>query len=646
MPSKRSFFSETLFKKNLSRFWPLWGGISLVGALVPLYMLLILVSGSASAPDSRDMTEMFYLTVRVLVPVLSFGYAILCAMAVWSYLYTPRHVGLMHALPIDRTGLYLTSCLSGLAMMVIPYAVTGGLICLIAAAWGFFPPIAVTQTVLSVLLMSVLFFGIATVCAHITGHAVALPAFYLIINFLAPVANALCAYLTENFLLGVSGTTGAEDFAIALSPLLKLYVSLNVDRIWDEAAGEYLPHFQGMGTLLIYGAVGLALLALGWVLYRVRHSETAGDVVAHRWLRPVFRYGVALMGALTLGHGLYLLIWAVFFQRGLKAELVPMIAFLALGGVIGYYIASMFLEKSLRVFTKKSLPGALLVCAASAAVCCFIALDPTGMERWVPEAEDVRSVTVYTLGAQAEGGEDDPAMRDKLMDLHRTIVEDREYIRRFPYGRYVNSETSGGAVEDQEFIHMRVSYTLKNGRSVTRVYDALPVTRARTEQDGTYDALINRYLSDPDVLEQRVRLKSGYTLLQVEANFYDYPYDKEQPALTPPESVSFGGENGQRIYEALRRDARAGRMGYTSALFGENDTQSADGEDIISYPLELVLWANCDRSDPWSPDLSVDTDVQRFDVTSAMTETVAVLLELGAFRESDVELWESGTLAW
>ena len=43
MQSKRSFFNVTLFQKHLSRFWPLWGIISLVGAMVPLYLQLALM---------------------------------------------------------------------------------------------------------------------------------------------------------------------------------------------------------------------------------------------------------------------------------------------------------------------------------------------------------------------------------------------------------------------------------------------------------------------------------------------------------------------------------------------------------------------------------------------------------------------------
>ena len=46
MQSKTSFskyFNATLFRRNLTRFWPLWGGASFLGSLFPLAMLLQLV---------------------------------------------------------------------------------------------------------------------------------------------------------------------------------------------------------------------------------------------------------------------------------------------------------------------------------------------------------------------------------------------------------------------------------------------------------------------------------------------------------------------------------------------------------------------------------------------------------------------------
>ncbi len=135
MQSKRSFFNVTLFKKHLSRFWPLWGGVSLVGAMFPLYVQLALMQQVTRMIDSSEFRSSLYGIAAYFVPGFACCYAILCVMAVWGYLYNARSVGLMHTLPVDRTCLFVSNTLAALAMQLIPYAVTGGLLCLIALCW-------------------------------------------------------------------------------------------------------------------------------------------------------------------------------------------------------------------------------------------------------------------------------------------------------------------------------------------------------------------------------------------------------------------------------------------------------------------------------------------------------------------------------
>ena len=106
MPSKRSFFNRTLFRKHLSRFWPMWGGMSLVGAMLPLYLQLALMQDGFHASDTSFFREGLYQVACYFVPCFTCAYAILCVMAVWGYLYNARSVGLMHTLPVDRTCLF------------------------------------------------------------------------------------------------------------------------------------------------------------------------------------------------------------------------------------------------------------------------------------------------------------------------------------------------------------------------------------------------------------------------------------------------------------------------------------------------------------------------------------------------------------
>ena len=72
---------------------------------------------------------------------------------------------------------------------------------------------------------------------------------------------------------------------------------------YDEAHTEMVTaSLEGFWLIALYGLVGVLLLAAAWALYRVRRSESAGDIVAFRALRPVFRFGVPVLSALTLGR--------------------------------------------------------------------------------------------------------------------------------------------------------------------------------------------------------------------------------------------------------------------------------------------------------------------------------------------------------
>ena len=150
MLSRKSYFNATLFRKNLSRFWPLWGGVSLVGSVFPLYMLLTILGNPYIEVNAEAMARSLYGVVTMLAPGFLLVYAALCGVLVWSYLNSSRSVGLYHSLPVNRTCLYLTGLASGLAMVLIPFAVVGLLFCLVCLGCGILPLVAVGQTVLAV----------------------------------------------------------------------------------------------------------------------------------------------------------------------------------------------------------------------------------------------------------------------------------------------------------------------------------------------------------------------------------------------------------------------------------------------------------------------------------------------------------------
>lgn len=68
--------------------------------------------------------------------------------------------------------------------------------------------------------------------------------------------------------------------------------------------------------------IGAALAAVALVLYRRRHLEGAGDVVTVRWVRPIFKYGMAFCFALALGLFLYQFFGYNPAPRGLDAAVL------------------------------------------------------------------------------------------------------------------------------------------------------------------------------------------------------------------------------------------------------------------------------------------------------------------------------------
>ena len=129
------------------------------------------------------------ITPGSVIAALVFG--ILSAMAVFSYLYNSRSVGLFHALPVRREGLFLTNCLSGRSMTLIPYAGTGVRCVVVSLCGGAFDAKGLAVTVLAVLGESFFYFSSATFVAFITGNAFAMPPLYALLHFLAVLLDWL-----------------------------------------------------------------------------------------------------------------------------------------------------------------------------------------------------------------------------------------------------------------------------------------------------------------------------------------------------------------------------------------------------------------------------------------------------------------------
>ena len=466
MPRKTSFCNRALLRSDVKRYWPLL--FLYVAVWVMILPLPILQAGrwmvSAEQIQAEIHNTIYNALFGSIVMALLFG--CLTAMAVWSYLMTTRAVGLLHALPVTRTEQFLSHSIAGLGMLTVGNVFIFLLSAACCAGRSYVDWAILGAWLLLTELMELFFFALASLCAMATGWLLAIPVLYGAVNTIAILLHAVVQAMANIFYYGYY-TTGPAKAVMWLTPVGRIWTAIGDDTsYWITADGRVSPEYLEEGwrvihlspaaytTCVIYAVVGLALLALVWWLYQKRPSESAGDAMAFRWLRPIARWIIGLCGGWGLGLFLHC---AVLYNSNLTQLLICQVIL----GVICFFAAQMLLQKKFRIFNKRWwLETAAMVLVLAAVTVC-VKLDITGYQHRVPDAEDVTSVRFSA--SYADFTADDPAAVESVISLHRAILEQYDETgERLEDQTYLDTE--GGPITR----YVRVDYQLRNGTSLCR----------------------------------------------------------------------------------------------------------------------------------------------------------------------------------
>ena len=308
MRSATSCFNPTLYRKTMFRFWPLWALYALVWLfLIPLSLLSRYLDMARwdSVGNARDWLENIaydlpnYLSSGVMISCV---FGVLCAMAVFGYLYSSRSACMMHALPMRREGLFITQYLAGLSFALLPHLAVALLTLIVemallpSEAWGrVLPSLGIWLVVQSATFL--FFFSFAVFCAMFTGHILALPAFYGILNALVMVVWSLFNELMSLFFYGYVYRS-MPGLVLLCTPVAKLMEacgwSMGQVTVGDAAMTTGDWYLNSPATVAAYAAAGLVFALLALMVYRYRHVESAGDVVSVALGAP----GVQIRGGL------------------------------------------------------------------------------------------------------------------------------------------------------------------------------------------------------------------------------------------------------------------------------------------------------------------------------------------------------------
>lgn len=540
MRSGTSCFNRAYSLHLLRRFWPLW-------VLWLAFLLLLGPALLASAPPERFEDAARYLSNldrsildsgRILA-FLAFFMGPAMAMAMLSHLYNPRACFAVGALPMTRETVYCTAVLTGLAPLLLGDALV---FLLMLAHYGRLG--ADTSCLLSWLAMTALtntaFFGMACFCGLLTGSVLILPAVYVLLGCAAAIVEA-----TVRSLLGalVYGYSWEKLRFSGLSPILHMTDGLVVRAAYPGGAADAVEgiapvwHMQGLGYLAAIAMAGLLLAALGILLLRRRHMESAGEIVAVPILRPVFRVcmavGCALVGTAIANEAL---LSVLLHGRALAAALAVTLCACAF---LGFFAAQMLMKKTLRVFGGgwKQLG---VICACLVLLVVLAKADVFGYEKRVPAADEIACVHLNNSELY------EPESIELSRETHRALIE--------------NKARDEGAVRRQGTT-LSVDYTLKNGEHFSRRY-CVPTDESLARDPGSSIMRWQALSNCPEAILQRAGARRPVTAEKVRHCSVTIRRPAEDPRYgwTGEELYLTGAEAESLWREGVLPDAEAGNI--------------------------------------------------------------------------------------
>jgi len=555
MKSRTSFFNLTAFRKNITRYWPVW-------ALYTAFLLLVLFGISNQETDymARDVV-----IITRLAGIGNLLYAGIVTLCLFSDLYKGRLCNALHAFPMRREGWLLTNIATGFLFSLIPNLI----ICTLTSfqlgehahyIWYMFGAAS---------LQYIFFFGTAVLSALCAGNALGMLSVYSIIHFVVVLVYFLAEVIYQPLIYGVELQT---DKFYRFFPIARMYTEYV-----ETEFGMGTIEFKGLDTaawthLYICAAVGALAFVLAWLVYRRRHLERAGDFIALRPLGPVF------LIVYTVAVGTVLYSFFVMINQ-------PSYLIYAIGIIIGFFTGQMLLNRTVRVFEKKSLLAFAALAVVLSGSIALTWMDPMGIGSYVPPVDKVESAAIYGSDKSyyyyEDGEYDSFEMTDK-----EEITKLQSYHKKLMNARSATNNN----------YDVRIRYKLSNGKTVNRYYTVDYKSNLTDEARIWFsDARYVFQVDDPQILYSLFDSFSG------EKYYYNVDgWNGQEPTFYK----SADPEELKGLLDAVLADCAAGKMGQSWIFhagvssdygidFGISSDFSKEGGDRPYRYTHLSVYDDC-----------------------------------------------------
>ena len=474
MTSNRSSFK--MLRETMRR--NIWAtALSLVGFFfcmpLPAAMMIQNNLSAQNADCSREEVIKYaardlHMLLSAENPMVKIGIcimAVLCGIALFSYLHSRQKVDFYHSIPMKRGQLFLNNYMAGIVMVLPSYLLMYALAAAIGAALGVHNAIGGAEAVFSIAANSLFFlliYTISVLATVLTGNtilAVLLDGWML---FSLPAAALIASGLGELFFDHWNGSGLINWILLNMSPVF-LYFAVGSDDFNFLGMVSYEKAAQAFPMLLIVLLVTLALAALSYVLFGCRKSERAGTAIAFEGLKLPLKCYMVLV--ISLGFGL-------IFQA-LGGNFWIWFGLLA-GTALGHILIEMIYHFDFRAAFAH---WKTMIVLAVAAVMIILGAknDVLGYDTWLPNPEKVEAACFRTgfgndnIGQQSglwyfmnekENGVSDPKSIEAIRKLAEIGIESTP-----PDGAAYSGE------ENNIWTYFYVDFYMENGLTQSRSYE-------------------------------------------------------------------------------------------------------------------------------------------------------------------------------
>lgn len=439
----RTSFNLGIFKNTLKRFK--WGSFLYLVILffsVPFIILVDDFDRLAERYTSMDWASPLLLrNDYILIPLLlAIAVPTVVAALIFNNVHSGKQSIFVHGLPVNRGANYVSSILAAFVLMAVPVVLNAGILLImsftaygqIISSWSVVYWFFINMSILFIM------FSASTFTAFLTGNTAAHIAINVFLHIIPLLVALTIALISDIFLFGFvqSGSFIANEI-MEKTPIVWLFAkTMSLYRGGMNIFAEVWMWIYLVGAVVVY--------ALGFLLYRNRKIEAAGDVAAFKVFKPILKYAATTAAAVC--------IFGIMTPMGIGAVAVFVIAIIATA--IVYFACEMLISKSFKVFgTYKGYVGFVVFCAVF--ISFFAYTGVFGYETRIPDSDDIESAAVSSKWNIENYTVADRGLIEETRKIHKQVIEN------IP----TTIDTSDG-----KYFNLRIMYKLTNGKTLERRY--------------------------------------------------------------------------------------------------------------------------------------------------------------------------------